>query len=423
MFFVLVRTISETFSLVFQELRNNKLRTFLSLLGVSIGIFCIIAVLSAVDSLKRNMENGLAKLGTDMIYIQRWPWQFNNEEYAWWDYIKRPTMSYAEFKILDSKLTKAKAVNMEVWLNSDEVKYTDNSIRNVQISGVTDAYDKIYTLNFAEGRYFTPGESVGGSEVAILGSEVAAKLFPPNINPIGKSIWMNEMNTQFKMQVIGVLAKEGESIIDISNDNTILIPFNYIRRVVDMKSNIIDPVIEVRPKEGVSADEIKDEIYPVMRNARNLHPSEDNDFAVNEVTLAADALDDMFRVLNIVGLIIGGFSILVGGFGIANIMFVSVKERTNIIGIKKSLGAKNYLILTEFLIEAIILALIGCVFGLLLVWLLMLGANAATDFGFLLSMQNVLIGTSIAVALGVLAGIIPAITASRMDPVEAIRSK
>ncbi|MFI5172989.1 MAG: ABC transporter permease [Chitinophagales bacterium] len=419
----LLRTITETFALVFQELRNNKLRTFLSLLGVSIGIFCIIAVLSAVDSLKRNMESGLDKLGTNMIYIQRWPWQFSNEEYAWWDYIKRPTMKYSEYKLLNDKLSSAEAIAIEVWLNSDEVKFRDKTIQNVAISGVTEQYDKIYSLNFASGRYFVPNESVGGSEVAILGAEVAEKLFPPNIEPTGKYIWMTTSGRQYKMKVIGVLEKEGESIIDISNDNSILIPFNYIRRVVDMNSGMIDPVIEVRPKDGVTANEIKDEIFPIMRNARNLHPMEESDFAVNEVTLAADALDSMFAVLNIVGLIIGGFSILVGGFGIANIMFVSVKERTSIIGIKKALGAKNYLILTEFLIESIILALIGCIVGLILVWLVMFLADQATDFGFLLSFQNAFIGTSIAVVLGVVAGIIPAVTAARMDPVEAIRSK
>jgi len=419
---VFFRTLSETFPQVMQELRNNKLRTFLSLFGVSIGIFCIIAVLSAVDSLKRNMESGLDKLGTNMIYIQRWPWEFGNDEYAWWDYIKRPTMSYDEYKLLNEKLTKAKAVCIEVWLNADDVKYQSNNLQNVQMSGVTEDYDEIYTLNFKSGRYFAPNESVGGSEVAIIGYEVAEKLFP-NIDPVGKYLWFAESGRQYKMRVIGVLEKEGESIIDISNDNTIIIPFNYVRRVVDTKSGMIDPVIEVRPKDGVSANEIKDEIYPIMRNARNLRPTEENDFAVNEVTLAADALDSLFGMLNIVGFIIGGFSILVGGFGIANIMFVSVKERTNVIGIKKSLGAKNYLILTEFLIEAIILALIGCLIGLALVWALMLAVDQATGFGFILSWSNVLIGTSIAVALGVIAGIVPAITASRMDPVEAIRSK
>lgn len=420
---IFVRTITETLTLVMQELRNNKLRTFLSLLGVSIGIFCIIAVLSAVDSLKRNMESGLNKLGTDMIYITRWPWQFSNEEYTWWEYIKRPTMKYDEYQQLSDKLTKAKAVAIETWLSAEEVKFRDNTIQNASISGVTDQYDQVYTMNFMSGRYFTDGESVGGSEVTVLGYEVAQELFPPTIDPIGKYILIHSNGGQFKLRVIGVLEKEGESIIDISNDNSIIIPFNYIRRIVDMNSPMIDPMIEVRPKEGVTADEIKDEIYPIMRNIRNLRPSEENDFAVNEITLAADALDNLFAALNLVGMIIGGFSILVGGFGIANIMFVSVKERTNIIGIKKSLGAKNYLILTEFLIEAVVLSLIGCLFGLLLVWLLMLGANTATDFGFILSWQNVAIGMLISISLGIGAGIIPAITASRMDPVEAIRSR
>ena len=175
----------------------------------------------------------------------------------------------------------------------DEVKYQHNTLQNVQVSGVTEQYDKIYSLNFKDGRYFVPSESVGGSEVVILGYEVAEKLFPPNISAVGKYIWLREIDRQYKMKVIGVLEKEGESIIDISNDNTIIMPFNYIRRVVDMNSGFIDPVIEVKPKEGITADEIKDEIYPIMRSARNLHPLEESDFAVNEVTLAADALDDI----------------------------------------------------------------------------------------------------------------------------------
>ena len=420
---IFFKTIAETMGLVFQELRNNKLRTSLSLLGVSIGIFCIIAVLSAVDSLKRNMESGLNKLGTDMIYITRWPWQFSNEEYTWWEYVKRPTMKYDEFQQLSDKLTLAKAVAIETWLSPQEVKFMDHTLQNASISGVTSQYDEVYTMNFMSGRYFTDGESVGGSEVAILGYEVAQELFPGGLQPVGKYFWVRANGSQFKLRVIGVLEKEGESIIDISNDNSIIIPFNYIRRIVDMNSPMIDPMIEVRPKEGVTADEIKDEIYPIMRNIRNLRPAEQNDFAVNEITLAADALDNLFAALNMAGMIIGGFSILVGGFGIANIMFVSVKERTNVIGIKKSLGAKNYLILTEFLIEAIVLSLIGCLFGLLLVWVLMLVAENLSDFGFILSWTNIAIGAIISISLGVVAGIVPAITASRMNPVEAIRSR
>lgn len=416
---ILFRIIQETFSLVFQELRNNKLRTFLSLLGVTIGIFCIISVLSAVDSLKKNIDSGVAKLGSDMLYVQRWPWQFSNEEYTWWEYLKRPTMKYEEYKLLEERLTTAQAVAMENWFQSREVKFEDNIASNASISAVTEHYDKIYTLNFEDGRYFAAMESAGGAAVCILGNDVYASLFPDKRSGVGKFIWVLDN----KLKIIGVLEKEGESLIDISNDKSILIPYNYARRTMDMNAPNIDPVIEVKPKAGVSADEIMDDITPILRNARKLGPREENDFAINQVTLAADAFDQMFAVVNLVGFIIGFFSCLVGGFGIANIMFVSVKERTNIIGIKKSIGAKSSLILFEFLLEAIILSLIGCAIGLLLVWLLTLGANTLTTFKFLLSAQNIIIGVSIATFLGVIAGIIPAISAARMDPVEAIRAK
>ncbi|HAE14113.1 MAG: ABC transporter permease [Chitinophagales bacterium] len=417
--YVLWRAIQETFSLVAQELRNNRLRTLLSLLGVTIGILCIISVLSAVDSLRKNIDKGVAKLGSDMLYIQRWPWSFGGEEYPWWEYLKRPVMTYDEYRLLHERLSLAEGVAIESWFNSREVKYTTYSVRNVSVSAVSEDYDKVYALNFASGRYFSPMESNSGAGVALVGYEVGQKLFPPGVDPVGKYIWVLGR----KVKVVGYIEKEGESLIDISQDNNILIPYNYVRRVMNMKGPNIDPVIEVKPKEGISAAEIKDEITPLLRNSRKLDPREANDFAINEVTMAADAFDSLFGVVNMVGFLIGFFSCLVGGFGIANIMFVSVKERTNIIGIKKSLGAKNYLILLEFLIEAIVLSLIGCAFGLLLVFALTQVANRTVNFEFVLSVQNVLFGIMLSTILGVIAGIVPAISASRMDPVDAIRSK
>lgn len=416
---IIIRIIQETFSLVLQELRNNKLRTFLSLLGVTIGILCIISVLSAVDSLRQNLDKGVAKLGSDMLYVQRWPWSFGGEEYAWWEYMKRPVMSYDEYRILHDKLELADGVAMENWFNSREVKYLDNSVRNVTVSAVTIDYDKVYALNFASGRYFSPIESASGSGVVLLGFEVAKKLFPAGVDPVGKDIWVLGQ----KVRVVGLIEKEGESLIDISQDNNILMPYNFARRTMDMRGPGIDPVVEIKPREGVTATEIKNEITPLLRNYRKLDPREPNDFAINEVTMAAEAFDSLFSAVNAVGFIIGFFSCLVGGFGIANIMFVSVKERTNLIGIKKSLGAKNYLILLEFLTEAIILSLIGCVIGLLLVFILTQIANRTVNFEFVLSFGNILFGIILSTVLGVIAGIVPAISAARMDPVEAIRSK
>ncbi|MBK6731023.1 MAG: ABC transporter permease [Bacteroidetes bacterium] len=415
--FIIFRAIHETVMLVFSEFRNNKLRTFLSLLGVSIGIFCIITVLSAVDSLKRNIDSGVAKLGSDNLYIQRWPWIFGGEDYAWWEYIKRPTMKYDEYKLLNEKLTSAKAVAIETGFNSREVKYNDNVIKDGRVSAVSEHYDKIYAMEFEHGRFFTQLESASGSPVVLLGYTVYKTLFPDLSDPTGSMIWV----LGNKLKVVGAIAKEGESIIDFSQDNNILITYNYVRRIMDMQD--VDPVIEVKPKEGISAREIKDDIIPLLRNHRKLSPREENDFAINEVTLAADAFDSIFGVVNMVGFIIGFFSCLVGGFGIANIMFVSVKERTHIIGIKKSIGAKNYLILLEFLFEAVVLSFIGCAFGLLMVWIITMIANRVIDFEFILSINNVMFGVMLATFIGVIAGIVPAITASRMDPVEAIRSK
>lgn len=415
--FIILRTIHETVMQVFLEFRNNKLRTFLSLMGVSIGIFCIITVLSAVDSLKRNIDSGVAKLGSDNLYIQRWPWIFSGEDYAWWEYIKRPTMKYEEYKLLNEKLLSAKAVAIETGFNSKEVKFEDNVIKNGQVNAVSEHFDKIYSMDFVHGRFFTQLESASGSPVAILGYNAYKTLFPDLRDPTGSMIWVLEN----KLKVVGVVAKEGQSIIDFSQDNNILITYNYVRRIMDMQ--FVDPIIEVKPLEGISARQIKDDIIPLLRNHRKLSPREENDFAINEVTLAADAFDAIFGVVNTVGFIIGFFSCLVGGFGIANIMFVSVKERTHVIGIKKSIGAKNYLILYEFLFESVVLSCIGCAIGLLLVWIMTILANNMIDFKFVLSFGNIMFGIVLASIIGIIAGIVPAITASRMDPVEAIRSK
>ena len=416
---IFFRIIQETFAIVAAELRTNRLRTFLSLLGVTIGILCIISVLSAVDSLRQNINKGVEKLGTDMMYVQRWPWSFGGEEYAWWEYLKRPVMTYDEYRLLHEKLDLAEGVAIENWFNSREVKFRDRSVRNVTVSSVSEDYDKVYAMNYEEGRYFSTVESASGAAVALIGYEVAQKLFPSGVTAVGKHIWVLGQ----KVKVVGVIEKEGESLMDISQDNNILIPYNYARRTIDMNGPGIDPAVEIKPLPGVTATEIKDQIIPILRNSRKLDPREPNDFAINEVTMASEAFDQLFGVVNMVGFFIGFFSCLVGGFGIANIMFVSVKERTNIIGIKKSLGAKNYVILLEFLTEAVLLALIGCEVGLLLVFVLTQIANRYINFEFVLSADNILFGILLSSILGIIAGIVPAISASRMDPVEAIRSK
>jgi len=415
---VLLKVLQESFILVIQELRSNILRSMLSLLGVTIGIFCIIAVLSAVDSLKRNLESGLDRLGSNVLYVQKWAWgPGDNEEYPWWEYIKRPSPSYREYRILATRLESADAVAIETFRNSRLIKYERHTVRNVDVAAVTNEFDRIYNLVFAAGRWFYSSEAQGGQPVVVIGATVAEELFPGKTSPVGKQIWV----LGNKVRVIGVLEKEGESLVDFSYDEVVLLPFEYLRRFSDTDGPFADNLLLVQAAEGVDNKTVIEEITPLLRSVRRLKPMENDDFSINEVTVATNALKQSFGILNIIGFIIGGFALLVGGFGIANIMFVSVRERTPMIGIKKSLGAKNHFILIEFLLEAVLLCLIGCALGLLMVWGLLSILEKTMNFEFVLSTGNILFGTIVSTFLGLVFGIIPAWMASRMDPVEAMR--
>jgi putative ABC transport system permease protein len=202
----------------------------------------------------------------------------------------------------------------------------------------------------------------------------------------------------------------------------VLLPINFVKDIIDVQSDNYQPQIVVRGKAGVSVDELQSELHMLMRSIRRQSPNQEDSFSLNETTMISNQLAQLFGILDIAGAIIGGFSILVGGFGIANIMFVSVKERTNIIGIQKSLGAKNYFILLQFLIESILLCLMGGLIGLGMVYLATLAVEGAAHIKIVLDMSNIIWGIGISVTIGLISGIIPAYFASRLNPVEAIRS-
>ncbi|MFM2207498.1 MAG: hypothetical protein RL213_1473 [Bacteroidota bacterium] len=416
---MILRLVRESFLFAIEALRVNKLRTILSLLGITIGIFAIISVFTVTDSLERKIRKDIESLGSNVVYVQKWPWMPEDEggEYPWWKYMNRPIPGHREMQELDRRLQTASAVAYVATINGQVVKYGSNSVENVTVLAVSQDYDKIKSLELSDGRYFSESESGSGKPIALLGYDLQNAMFPSG-NAVGKQITVHGL----KMTVIGTVAKEGKSLMETSADNCVIVPVNYARNIVNLRSDRYDPYILVKAREGINNQELKADLRGYLRNIRRLHPQEDNDFALNETSMLSNDLQDLFATLGIAGWIIGGFSILVGGFGIANIMFVSVKERTPVIGIQKSLGAKNYFILLQFLVESVFLCLIGGGIGLLAVYGLSSVATSLLDFDLTLAVNNVINGVVISAVIGIISGFVPALQASRMNPVDAIRA-
>ncbi len=411
------KVIYESIVQAFQQLAANKLRSFLSLTGISIGIICIISVLSAVDSLKENVSASFEKLGNDILYVAKMPWNEDPMQ-NWWKYQQRPEVSYVDLQYIKEKSKLSDKASFSIRVPGRTLKFGSNSVEGAMIAGVTDDYADMFKMEFEEGRFFTPFEAANGANRAVIGFVLAEQLFGM-IDPIGKEMKIKGMD----FQIVGVLKKEGNSLINIfSFDEAVLISFNTAKKLINVRSRSSwGTSLNVKAKEGVSLDDLKDEITGILRGARKIKPREAENFAINQLSMFTNLLEPIFSMMNVVGIFIGGFSILVGMFSVANIMFVSVKERTSIIGIKKALGAKKIVILLEFLIESVVLCLVGALIGLLIVFALLKIATSVFNYEIYLSGSNVLIALILALVIGVLSGLVPAWQAARLDPVEAMR--
>ncbi|MDN5285925.1 MAG: FtsX-like permease family protein [Mucilaginibacter sp.] len=406
----------ESFLFAYDALRQNKLRTMLSLLGVTIGIFTIIAVFSAVDTLRNNLQSSVNKLGNNSVYIQKWPWVGSND-FPWWKYLQRPVPKLKDFNELERRSQTAEAISYEISIDNRTIKYKSNTVDGAQIDAASKDHDKTWNFDFISGRYFTEMESKTGAPVVNIGFDIATNLFPGG-DAVGKQI---KVMGRY-VTVVGVFSKQGKDMLGISTDKEVLLPLNFAHNLIDIQNEKYQPQIIVRGKKGIPVDDVESELQGLMRSIRSIRPGQEDNFSLNRTTMLTKVLDDLFGIVNKAGFIIGLFSMLVGGFGIANIMFVSVKERTNIIGIQKSLGAKNYFILLQFLIESIVLCLLGGLVGLVLVYFLTFGVKAALDVQVILDANNIIKGLGFSLGIGVISGIIPAYSASRLDPVEAIRT-
>jgi putative ABC transport system permease protein len=405
-------------------IRQNKLRSVLSVLGITIGIYCIVAVYALVHSLETNINQQFTKYGTNVLFVQKWPWDEFGGNYPWWKYLSRPVSAPNEAHFLESKLSKERAANVAYNFDRQEkVNANGVTLDGTTVVCISHGYIEIQNLAVETGRVFTVEESNSGQPVAILGSTIANQLFG-GANAVGSSIRIGNR----VCRVIGVCSPEGTSIINNSRDERVFLPLKLGLGMYSFRENDNAQVM-VQAKTGVDLDDLAVDVTQLMRQYRKLKPSKEANFAVNKMTMITDTVSQLFQQIKNIGIVIGGFAMIVGCFGVANIMFVSVKERTKEIGIQKALGAPHIFIQFQFLLEAIWLCIIGGIIGMFFVWLTFLGLNAVlqqtmgSGFVLVLSAGDAQLGVWVSALVGVVAGFIPATQAARLNPVEAMRAK
>lgn len=403
-----------------QELKNNKLRSALSLTGVAFGIFCIISVLATVNSLEYKIQKDIAALGTNTIYIDKWEYGANdNGDYPWWKFVNRPMPRYDDVQNIKERSSLAENVAYFTQRNTN-LEYQNSEMQNVGIYGVSSEFSDIQTIDIGAGRYFTETEFMRGNAVAVIGYDNAVQLYGSAEAALGKQVTFDK----HRATIIGVVAKQGQSFgPGFYYDQCLILTYNYFASIYNAMDENSQPFIMVKGKKDIPSAALSDELKGVMRQVRKLSPKQDDNFALNDVNFMTEAVSGFFGTVNVGGWAIAGLSLIVGAFGVANIMFVTVRERTSQIGLKKAIGAKSRTILLEFLLESAFLCVIGGFIGLLMVWGLAAILSAVLPFAIIISGKIILLAFSICVILGILSGIIPATIAARMNPVDAIRSK
>ncbi|MFT3823224.1 MAG: ABC transporter permease [Chitinophagaceae bacterium] len=413
-----IEILSSSLNLTWQEFKSHKVRTLLSLSGVAFGIFCIIGVLAAVNSMEYAVQKDIKSLGSNTVYIDKWDYTAGGNDYPWWKYVKRPSPKYNEMQLLKQKVPAAANIAFNTNTNSN-VEYEDNSVSGVNYYGITEEFVNIQPIEIETGRFLQQTDFDHAANNIIMGYEVALNLFGKPENAVGKMV---KLKGAKQALIIGLIKKQGKSIIGgWEYDNSILMASSYMRQLV--REEYSNPVIMVQGKETVPMAQLRDELSGAMRSVRKLKPTQEDDFALNDIDAFSSFASGIFSGINKGGWAIAILSLIVGMFGVANIMFVTVRERTPQIGLKKAIGAKKATILTEFLLESAFLCIMGGLLGLIIVFLLTIIISATTGFSLFIAPHILIIAVSICIIVGVLAGIIPASIAARMDPVVAIRSK
>src|SRR3989339_897645 len=401
----------EGFSISFRAIRANKIRSILTTLGIVIGVTSVVLMSTAIKGIDNAFQTGVASLGSDNLYIDKWEW-FNNDT-PWWELRNRKNMDlqdYEKYKQL-AKLPLATAPT--VW-SFQAVKNKDKVVDQVMIQGTNEDYIKTTNLSFSEGRFFNELESNGGRNVIVLGSDIAKTLFPQ-----GYALDQEVKLKGHKFKVVGVLEVQGSWVMGNFNpDKQVFIPIQNVFKYFQSES-FRSVTINVRARNSQMVEATKEEAVGLMRRVRGLAYNEENDFSINQQEGLLNTINETVGVIQIAGLFITGLSLFVGAIGIMNIMFVSVKERTREIGIRKAIGAKRRTILGQFISESAIICLIGGMIGLVIAIILSLVINQFLPTS--VQADAFILAIVISIITGVLSGFAPAYMAAKLDPVEALR--
>lgn len=402
--------LSEGLSIAWRAIRANKIRAALTMLGIIIGVTAVVLMSTAIKGIDNSLQNGVSALGSDVLYIDKWAW-FSNDE--WWRLRNRRNIDmedYHRFKDL-AKLPLAVA---PVTNSVQTIKVGDRKVENVFLTGSNSDYVKTTNFDFASGRFYSEIEGNGSRNVAVIGSEISNKLFPRG-DALDKTIKIGPVN----FKVVGVLTEQGSTMLGAFNpDNQVFVPIGTIfKNFVSRHFNSV--TINVRAASPEKLEDTKAEAEGIMRKIRGLAHNQPNDFTINQQEGLTSFLDQITIVIKIAGLFITGLSLFVGAIGIMNIMFVSVKERTREIGLRKAIGATRRTILAQFLLESSVICLIGGIIGLIAAILLSFMLNQF--FPTSVQYDVVIIAILISLLTGIVSGLAPAYTAAKMDPVDALR--
>ncbi len=416
--FKYVEILWNSFKMALTEFRSNKLRTFLSLFGITVGIFCIISVLAVINSMEKAVKDNLSAIAKQTVFIGKWE-NGGGPDYPWWKYVNRPEVKYDELTLVKKKFSFPSTI---AFFSSTQgsLEYGSSIVSNINYYGVTEEFSILQSITIGYGRNIEAQEYLNGANELLVGYIVAETLFGKPEAAVGQTVKLSKGRAAV---IVGVLPKKGSSIFEAWDyDNSIIMPHQLLSQITPLKD--ANPLIMVQAKgDNMPLESIKDELRGVMRSVRRISPGKENNFSLTDIDSISKTLDPIISGMNAGGWAISALCLLVGMFGVANIMFVTVRERTSQIGLKKAIGAKRSSIMMEFLLESAFLCILGGIMGLILVFILTKIISSAIDMPIFISFGIFFLAISICIVTGILAGIIPAFIAAKMDPVVAIRSK